>query len=307
MATTTIIPAATTPFAITARKVTKHYGNVAALAGIGFEVAPGEAVALWGPNGAGKTTILRCLLGLARYTGEIRVLGWDPQREGRQVRATIGYVPQDLPVSPMTAGEFVSFIASLKRVPVAQALERLDQLGIGDQADKRVGALSGGMRQRLSLALALIGSPGILLLDEPTANLDARGRAELLDLLLGLKRDGMTLVFSSHRPDDVLALADRILMIERGLLRQSASPAEFKQHLGTASQLVLSLKNGHLPEALATLNRLGFEATGTGHVVTVPIPVREKARVIGALAREGIEIEDFEVERVGWTDQSSSR
>ena len=282
--------------AIALRNVTKHYGSVDALAGIEFAIAPGEAVALWGPNGAGKTTIMRCLLGLARYSGTIAVVGHDPQRDGRAVREAIGYVPQDLPISPLTVGEMVAFIAKLKRVATDQALARLDQLGIGDQADKRVDALSGGMKQRLALALALIGSPRVLLLDEPTANLDARGRAELLDLLRGLKREGMTLVVASHRPDDVLALADRVLMIERGMLRRDATPVEFQRELDGAARIVIILKNGHLREAIASLGRLGIEATGTGHVVTAPVPLREKARVIATLAREGIEIDDFEVE-----------
>jgi ABC-type multidrug transport system ATPase subunit len=206
-------------------------------------------------------------------------------------------VPQDLPVSPLTVGEQVAFIARLKRVPLAEALARLDLLGIGAQVEKGIGALSGGMKQRLALALALIGAPRILLLDEPTANLDARGRAELLDLLRGLKQEGMTLVFSSHRPDDVLALADRILMIERGVLRLGATPVEFRQEIGAAANLVVVLKNGHLPEALASLDRLGIEATGSGHVVTARIATRQKAEVLSVLARAGIEIDDFEMER----------
>jgi ABC-type multidrug transport system ATPase subunit len=284
--------------AITARAVTKRYGEVKALDGVGFAVPEGTAVALWGPNGAGKTTVLRCLLGLARYSGEIRISGHDPRRDGRAVRETIGYVPQDLPVSPLTVGEFTAFIASLKRAPLKSAWQRLELLGIGDQGAKRIGALSGGMKQRLALALALIGAPKILLLDEPTANLDAQGRAELLELLRELRREGLTLVFSSHRPEDVAALADRVLMLEAGVLRRNVGPTDFRQELGATSRLTVILKNGHLREALATIDRLGFAASGEGHLVSVPLPVHEKARVIGALAREGIEIVDFEVERI---------
>ena len=283
--------------ALLARDVTKRYGSVAALSGVSFDIGPGEAVALWGPNGAGKTTILRCILGLARYTGEIRVEGHDPRRDGRAVRRAIGYVPQSLPVSPMTVGEMVSFVAALKRTERDAAMERLASLGIADQRDKAISALSGGMKQRLALALALIGSPRILLRDEPTANLDARGRAELLDLLSGLNREGLTILFSSHRPDDVLALAQRILMIERGKVQRDATPAQFREALGAAN-LVVALKNGHLREAVETLVGLGYEATGSGHVLTVQIPVREKARVISHLARQGIEIDDFEMERL---------
>lgn len=295
----------TNPGSIAARAVTKRYGQVKALDDVSFDILAGESVALWGPNGAGKTTILRCLLGLARFDGTITVDGRDIRANGRDVRAAIGYVPQDLPVAPMTVEELAAFIARIKRVPLDASIAQLERLGIGDQMAKPVGALSGGMKQRLALALALIGAPRMLLLDEPTANLDARGRAELLDLLGSLKRERLTLIFTSHRPDDILALADRVLMIDAGVLHRSASPAEFKQELGTASHLVLTLTNGHLHEALETLTRLGYAPTGQGHVVSVPIAAREKAQVIGELVRHGIDIADFELERATWTDRSS--
>jgi ABC-type multidrug transport system ATPase subunit len=295
MAATTTNPAARP--AIEARGLTKRYGRIAALADVGFAIAPGEALALWGPNGAGKTTILRCLLGLARYDGEVRVEGIDPRRDGRAVRGAIGYLPQDLPVSPATVGETVAFVARLKRAPLGPALLQVDRLGIGEQVDKKVSALSGGMRQRLALALALIGAPRILLLDEPTANLDAAGRASVLDLLRDLKRRGMTLLFSSHRPEDVLALADRVVLIEHGVVRRDAGPAEFRDELSAVSSLVLTLSNGHLHEAIATLDELGFAATGEGHVLTVPVAPGQKAHVLGALARGGIDVADFDLER----------
>jgi nitrous oxidase accessory protein len=287
------------PVAIATRRLSKYYGKVAAVQDMTFNVRPGEAVALWGSNGAGKTTILRCLLGLARYSGEARVAGLDPARRGREARHAIGYVPQDLAPSAMTVAEMTVFIAKLKGVAPDEARDRLVLLGIEDAADKPVSALSGGMKQRLALALALIGTPSILLLDEPTANLDAAGRADLLNLLRQLKADGMTLVFSSHRPDDVLTLADRILLIERGVLQQELTPAAFATDLGAGSRLVVALKNGHMNEALETLTRLGYEPARNGdRVLTVGIQPHQKAEVLTALARVGVDIADFELERV---------
>jgi ABC-type multidrug transport system ATPase subunit len=290
--------------AVSAQGLTKRYGRTVALDAVSFAVQAGEAVALWGPNGAGKTTILRCLLGLARYAGDVRVLGADPVRDGRTARRQIGYVPQDLPVTTMTVDEMVAFIARLKDVPFDQARQRLAQLGIAAQGDKAVGALSGGMKQRLALALALIGSPPILLLDEPTANLDARGRAELLQLLRQLKGEGMTLIFSSHRPEDVLALADRVLLLESGRLRGSVEPAAFVEELGKAARVVLFLRNGYRREAIETLAKIGLAAEGHGQVVSVAVQTQQKAAVIAALAGAGIEIDDFDVERVPWTERS---
>ncbi|HEX5166860.1 MAG TPA: nitrous oxide reductase family maturation protein NosD [Thermomicrobiales bacterium] len=285
--------------AIVARGLTKRYGKVAAVDDMTFAIRPGDAVALWGPNGAGKTTILRCLLGLARYSGHVMVEGLDPARQGRETRQAIGYVPQDLAPSAMTVAEMTAFIAKLKGVALDDARERLVLLGIEDAADKPVSALSGGMKQRLALALALIGAPSILLLDEPTANLDAAGRADLLNLLRRLKADGMTLVFSSHRPDDVLTLADRILLIERGVLQEELTPAAFATSLDAGSRLVVALKNGHMNEALETLTRLGYEPVrGGDRIVTVGIHPTQKAEVLMALAREGVDIADFELERM---------
>lgn len=283
--------------------VSKYYGQFPALDNVTFEVGAGESAALWGPNGAGKTTIMRCLLGLSRYQGKISIAGHDPVEDGQRARTAIGYVPQDLPVQPMTIGEMVAFIAKLKRAPLAESLDRLALLGIEDQVNKEIRALSGGMKQRLALALALIGNPSILLLDEPTASLDAKGRADLLQLLHGLKRDGMTLIFSSHRPEDVLALADRILMLEGGVLTEERTPRAFKTTLERESRLVVFLRNGHLQTALDTLTDIGLDGTGEGKVVSVPIRVDQKAMVLSAMARNGVDIEDFDWEQYAWTKQ----
>lgn len=290
--------------AISVQSVSKYFGEFPALDNVSFELGRGEAAALWGPNGAGKTTIMRCLLGLARYEGSITINGHDPVTQGEQARSAIGYVPQDLPVQPLTVGEMVTYIAKLKRTRPDEALQRLTLLGIEAQVNKEMRALSGGMKQRLALALALIGTPSVLLLDEPTANLDARGRAELLQLLQSLRAEGMTLLFSSHRPEDVLALADRIFLLDGGVLEQEQTPHSFRSSLANESRLVVFLRNGHRDVALNTLTRLGLEGQGEGRVVTVAIRIDQKADVLTSLAREGVEIEDFEWERFAWTEQS---
>lgn len=289
---------------IEVRDISKFYGPFPALQNVSFSVGRGEAVALWGPNGAGKTTVLRCLLGLTRYQGRIEIDGRDPMRDARATKAAIGYVPQDLPVQPMTVGEMVAFIAKLKRSSMGDAAERLALLGLESHVDKEIRALSGGLKQRLSLALALVGSPSILLLDEPTANLDARGRADLLRILYDLKQNGMTLIFSSHRPEDVLALADRIIQLVGGEIVDDQSPGTFRTTIGRDSRLVVFLRNGHLDTALDTLEELGLPGTGDGKVVSVPIRVDQKALVLSAMARNGVDIEDFEWEQYTWTRPS---
>lgn len=285
------------PVLISVRSLTKRYREITAVDAIDFDVASGEAVALWGPNGAGKTTVLRCLLGTARFEGEVLVSGLNPTTQGRDVRARIGYVPQELAPTPISVGELTLFIARLRGTDTADAQRQLERLGIADQVDKSVDALSGGLKQRLALALALMGSSRILLLDEPTANLDAAGRAALLNLLRDLKREGMTILFSSHRPDDVLALADRILMMEHGKVTESIGPERFAKLLNFQMQLVLTLENALITEAAETLLSLGYRPVSNGSVLTVPVRADEKANVLSELVRAGIAIEDFELER----------
>lgn len=201
---------------ILAEKLTKRYRGRKVLDGFSFRVSPGEAVALWGHNGAGKSTTLKCILGLLTYQGSLQVAGQEVSQGGASVRALVGYVPQSLAYYDWSVAQTVRFFASLKGAPAEQGGRVLQQVELQDAADKEVGALSGGMRQRLALALALLGDPPLLLLDEPTASLDTRAKGDLMKLLVQLKEQGKTLLFASHRPDEVRTLADRILFLEQG-------------------------------------------------------------------------------------------
>ena len=204
---------------IVVRGLTKRFGSVTAVEDLSFTVEAGEAVALWGPNGAGKSTVLHCLLGVVRYDGTIELGGYDPRRQGRVVRRLVGFVPQQIYLfEDFTVREGVDFFARLKGVSLEAIPSVLERLGLAAHAEKRVGTLSGGMRQRVALAVALLGDPPILLLDEPTASLDAQTRQDFLHLLRELKRSGKTLLFSSHRQDEILSLADRVLILEQGRL-----------------------------------------------------------------------------------------
>lgn len=292
-------PASATPI-IQMTGVTKRYGAVVALDQVSLAVAPGESVALWGPNGAGKTTIIRCLLGLANYSGQVVIDTFDPARAGERARRRIGYVPQDLPATPMTVRDLVQYVSRLKRAPRNDGPDLLEQLGIAEQAAKPVGALSGGQRQRLALAMALIGSPALLLLDEPTANLDARGRVDLLQLLTWLRQEGMTVLFTSHRPEDILALADRVILLEQGRVAGERTPARFMRDLGETSRMVLYLPDDATAAALAVLANFRVSATADGKVLTVSVQQHQKTEVLGLLAEAGIGLEDFDVERLIW-------
>jgi nitrous oxidase accessory protein len=202
--------------AIVAQGITKSYGRARGIVDATFTLARGETVVLWGPNGAGKTTLLRCLLGQVRYDGELIVEGHRPSPGVRASRERVGYAPQSMPLFELPVRELVALVARLRGAGADEAQRALERLEVDSVACVSVAALSGGTRQRLGLALALIGSPRTVVLDEPTAGLDRRSRRIVLDLLAAEKRRGTTLVFTSHVLADVERLADRVLVIEEG-------------------------------------------------------------------------------------------
>jgi ABC-type multidrug transport system ATPase subunit len=188
------------------------------LDGVSFEVARGESVALTGANGSGKTSILRCLLGLVPFEGAASVDGHDVVREPIAARSLVGYLPQKPAFGDATAEETLAFAARLRRLDRTRIAPLLDQVGLGAHARERVRTFSGGMQQRLSLALALLTDAPVLLLDEPTASLDREGQAAFLEMAEVLRQGGRTLLLASHRPDEVARLADRVLHLDGGRL-----------------------------------------------------------------------------------------
>ncbi len=285
-----------------------RYGNVVAIEDISFQVAAGQSVALWGPNGAGKTTVLRSILGLVPFQGEVRVSGIDPSLRGKAARRLIGFVPQELSFhDDLTVRETVRFYASLKRIPdsdpggtrqtlpaTLQAI--MERLNLEPHLHKQVAELSGGMKQRLALAIALLADPPILLLDEPTSNLDVRGRDDFLELLSGLKAEGKTLLFSSHRFEEVLRLADRVLVIESGKLVADQPPAKIQGYAGWQISLRLAIPVTALEQAQDVLQQEGFATQPNGKGLWVQVPPGQKGVPIASLVRAGIPVTDFEIE-----------
>ena len=254
-------------------------------------------MALWGPNGAGKTTVIKCLLGLLKYDGQITVNGYDVQRQGRAARGQIGYVPQQQSFyDDMSTLDASLFFARLKQAPASQVPDLLDQVGLAEHMQKPVGALSGGMKQRLALALALFGDPPVLVMDEPTSNLDAAARDHLLQLLAQVKAAGKTIIFSSHRIEEVEALADRVLVMEKGQVRFTSTARELPARLGWHAQIKLRLPGDRLDAALGILHAGGFTARRNGVGVIVDVDHGDKARPIHVLSRADIQVTDFEME-----------
>lgn len=275
----------------------KTYGKFVAVDDLTLEVAPQEAVALWGVNGAGKTTAIKCLLGLLRFSGQIRVNGFDVRKEGRSARRLIGYVPQELAFyKEMSTLDMAHFYARLKATPAARIAPVLEQVGLAEHTRKPVGALSGGMKQRLALGLALLADPPVLVMDEPTSNLDTAARSQLLQLLVQVKEAGKTIVFTSHRIEEVEALADRVAVMERGALQFTCPEDELARRIGLRTQVKFMVPGGMLDAALDVLRRDGLTARRNGVGVIVDVAHGEKARPIHTLHQANIRVTDFEME-----------
>ena len=201
--------------------VSKRYKKVRALSNVDLEVRRGEAVALWGPNGAGKTTLLKCILGIVRFEGSIQVAGFDVKRRGRETRSLIGYVPQEIRLhQDQTVWETVSFYARLRGVARERVERLLSEWGLAVSRNQMAQNLSGGMKQKLALIIALLADPPILLLDEPTSNLDEDARGEFSRILGLLKFSGKTLLFCTHMASELKESADRVIYLEGGMVRK---------------------------------------------------------------------------------------
>ena len=211
--------------AITVAGLRKSYGSTEAIKGISFEVAEGEVFALLGPNGAGKTTTVEILEGYRRRdAGTVSVLGMDPERGGSRLRERIGIVLQECGFEELlTVEEMLARQAGYYPAP-RPVEEVIDLVGLGDKARARVRTLSGGQRRRLDLALALIGGPDLVFLDEPTTGFDPAARRNAWDLVKRLGGLGKTVLLTTHYMDEAQYLADRVAVIAAGQLVAQGDP-----------------------------------------------------------------------------------
>ncbi len=219
--------------------VTRRFGDVVALDDVSLDVGPGELVGLLGPNGAGKSTLLSLVSGQRRPdTGTVRLLGGDP-RDARH-RVGLGITPQETGLPPtLRVGEVVDFVGGHFPAPVATA-DLLDRFGLTAMARKQTGALSGGQKRRLAVALSLVGRPRVVLLDEPTTGLDVSARQALWDAIRAYHADGGTVLLTSHYLEEVQALAQRVVVIDQGAVRADDSLEAILRRVGLRRVLVRS-------------------------------------------------------------------
>ena len=217
---------------VVGRGLTKAFGRRVAVAGIDFEVWPGEAFGFLGPNGASKTSTMRMIGCVSIPTsGELRVLGLDPLADGRRIRARLGVVPQednlDTELSVVENLHVYGRYFDLPRSVVRKRAEELLRfVQLWERRDGMVDPLSGGMKRRLAIARALVNEPDLLLLDEPTTGLDPQARHLVWERLYRLKRQGVTLVLTTHYMDEAEQLCDRLVIMDDGRIVAEGSPAD---------------------------------------------------------------------------------
>ncbi len=224
--------------AVLIEKLKKHYGSVAAVKDVSLQVEPGEIFGLLGPNGAGKTTTLQCLCTLTEPdAGRIEVSGISVVENPRLARQRLGYIAQGVaPDKVLTGRELLQLQAALYHLPRAIAKQRIDAvlslLGLDTYADKKTGTYSGGLQKRLDLAAGLLHRPDVLVLDEPTVGLDIESRIAVWEFLRGLREQGTTVLLTSHYLEEVDALADRVAIIDQGVVIASGRPSDLKDKVG---------------------------------------------------------------------------
>jgi lipooligosaccharide transport system ATP-binding protein len=233
------------PVLISARGLTKRFGELTAVDGIDFAVSRGEAFGFLGPNGAGKTSAMR-MIGCVSppSAGQLQVLGLDPATDGPAIRARLGVVPQrDTLDEELTVRENLLVYGRYFGLPRATVRERAAELlefaQLAERAESKVEPLSGGMKRRLTIARALINEPEILLLDEPTTGLDPQARHLLWDRLFRLKRSGVTLVLTTHYMDEAEQLCDRLVVMDNGKIVAHGSPRQLIERHSTREVLEL--------------------------------------------------------------------
>jgi ABC-2 type transport system ATP-binding protein len=244
-------------FVIEAEGLTKRYNGAAAVDHVSFNVSRGEIFGLLGPNGAGKTTTILMLLGLTDLTeGKARVLGHDPEREPLAVKRRVGYLPDSVGFyDHMTAAANLRYTARLMGMREAEREDRmaaaLRRVELTEVADNRVATFSRGMRQRLGLAEILMKEAAVAILDEPTSGLDPQATLELLDMIRALKREGVSVLLSSHLLDRVQSVCDRVALFQAGKIVLIGTVAELgRQVLGGGFAVEVEAQGSGLAERL---------------------------------------------------------
>jgi lipooligosaccharide transport system ATP-binding protein len=235
---------------IHARGLVKRFGRLVAVDAVDFDLRRGEAFGFLGPNGAGKTSTMRMIGCVSPVTdGTLKVFGLDPARDGVRIRGRLGVVPQEDSLDlDLTVRENIIVYGRYFGLPRSHLRQRADELlefvELTERAGDRVEPLSGGMKRRLTIARSLVNNPEVLLLDEPTTGLDPQARHVVWDRLYRLKREGVTLLLTTHYMDEAEQLCDRLVVMDRGRIVAEGSPRELIARYSTREVVELRFEDG---------------------------------------------------------------
>jgi Cu-processing system ATP-binding protein len=288
----------TTEPCILVKEATKSYGPVCALRGLDLEVAPGECVALIGHNGAGKTTLIKLILGLAQLTsGSLSVMGYRPNAAGfASQRKAIGFMPEQANFhGSLTGRQTLAFYARLKGVSRRTLDDLFQKVDLVEASARRVATYSKGMRQRLGLAQALLGSPHVLILDEPTTGLDPDSRARVYSIIEEKKADGVAVLLSSHALTELEARADRVAILDKGRLRACGSIPQLRERIGLEPELRIRARREEMTVLAGHFGpRFGSDSFANG-VAVLKVPAHDKLILLKEVLNLGLAIDDVTV------------
>ncbi len=280
----------------------KRYGKIQAVRPLDLEVVRGESFALLGPNGGGKTSVLRALVGLhAPSAGRVLIGGVDMARAPDEAQGRLSFVPQRVSLPGMlTARETLTLFARLKKAPLDRVGEVLEEFELTDSADRRTGEFSGGMLQRLGLAVGFLRDVDLLVLDEPTVNLDPPGILKLHQILHDRKARGTTIVFSSHLLRNALELADRVGVLVDGRMVEPEEAPVF--HEAVTRKTTVRVILTHLTEEMVVAAReAGGDISGhNGREVKFTALPQRRLHVIRAIEQAGGDVEEFHTDAPDW-------
>ena len=294
------------PAILEVQNLFKKYGDFTAVKGISFEIKEGEIFSLLGPNGAGKTTTISMLSTLyAPSGGEALIGGHSVTKDPMAVRQLIGVVPQDLALyEDLTARENLEFWGQMYNLSGKQLATRIDevlaQIGLVEKAKHRVRTFSGGMKRRVNIGVGLLHKPRLLFMDEPTVGIDPQSRRAILDTVLALNQQGMTVLYTTHYMEEAAELSHRVGIIDHGELIALGTQAELTKQVGQTETLILHLgENDDAQSLAAALSGLPgvLEASAAEQAVSLMTPQAEEilAGVVGKANERGLKIRSIDI------------